>query len=302
MFHRRSGVQNGFQGRGAGKKMQVRPGLVLTGLLIFCQLSGTALSADDPVSEARTFLQTYCGRCHGEKIQKGDRRFDQLQFNTADPQALDSWQKILDVLHLGSMPPRRKNVTQPPAESVRRVVHWLETELRAACAQQKSTGGRTVYRRLNRFVYRNTIRDLLGINTAFVDPTEMFLPDEEEGGLDNIGSALVTSDDFLQHAMQAAERMIQRATHFEDRPQAVQLSLQAPVMTRKGGTLAQASRALNPYDEIFEQAGRESSAGYVAVSRLPAGVKASGRYRIRVRASASHQRHPWSADIPTDQD
>ncbi|MBG89909.1 MAG: hypothetical protein CMO80_23845 [Verrucomicrobiales bacterium] len=265
---------------------------------------GLAMSswASLPPASTRAFLKSYCHDCHGEQTQKAERRFDTLRFDLSDRDNLRRWQEILDVLHRGEMPPRKKNVAQPDAPEIRVVVSWLETELPKAYAKLKSTGGQTIYRRLNRFEYRNTIRDLLGINTEFIDPTELFLPDEEEEGLDNIGNALVTSDYTLQQAMAAAEKMIQRATRFGERPKTGRWSFAGPVMKKKGGILTEASRQLNPYDEIFEQAGPAGRTGYVAISDLPEGVPTTGRYRVRVSASSNNQRHPWGEMIPTDQD
>ena len=73
-------------------------------------------------------------------------------------------------------------------------------------------------------------------------------------------------------------------------------------MHRRGGSLSQASRSINPFDELFEQSGRNAQAGYIAIGELPNGVKVSGRYRVRVTASSNNQRHPWGEIIKTDQD
>ena len=276
--------------------------IVTLSLALWFPLLSTTLSAAGHLFDPQPFLKTYCHKCHGREAQKGDHRLDTLPADRIDATHVGTWQDILDVLHLGEMPPKKDGIKQPTVSEVRGIVGHLEKELAAFYAAANSTGGETVYRRLNRFEYRNTIRDLLGINTAYVDPTESFLPDEEEEGLDNIGRTLVTSDHFLQQAMRAAEQMIARATHFEPRPHTILRSINGPVMKRKGGTLAEASRTLNSYDEIFEQSGRQSQAGYVAIAELPDGVKVSGRYRVRVTASSNNQRHPWGEVIKNDQD
>ena len=261
------------------------------------------LDAADAVAEVPLFLKTYCISCHGEKKQNGDQQFDTLTLNLSDSNNLRTWQNILDVLHRGEMPPDKDGVKQPSDKERRQVIAGLEEQLLKAYAQNKSTAGETVYRRMNRFEYRNTLRDLLGINIDFVDPTEKFLPDASEEGLDNIGNALVTSDYFLQQAMAAAETMIERATHFEPRPKTIRSTHPGPVLHRKGGILTSASRELNnPFDEIFEQAGRGSSGGYIGMSDYPDGVGVSGRYRIQLTASSSNQRHPWGSSIPNNQD
>ncbi len=55
----------------------------------------------DPIS----FLQQHCLGCHGEKKQKGDRRFDHLELNFDDEDTAFEWQEILDMVNLGEMPP-----------------------------------------------------------------------------------------------------------------------------------------------------------------------------------------------------
>ena len=275
--------------------------LLAIGCFFVLPLFSNHLDAAETVAEFEAFLKTYCVSCHGEEKQKGDHRFDALTLNLSDSNNLRSWQNILDVLHLGEMPPDKKDVKQPSAQKLRQVIASLEEQLLKAHAKNNSTGGQTVYRRLNRFEYRNTLRDLLGINIDFVDPTEKFLPDASKEGLDNIGNALVTSDYFLKQAMGAAETMIQRATHFEPRPKTINRISPGPVLHRKGGILTSASREINAYDEIFEQAGRSFNDGYIGMSDYPNGVAVSGRYRIQLTASSSNQRHPWGDMIPTNQ-
>jgi hypothetical protein len=279
----------------------LRGNLFAIGYFFVFPLFSNHLDAAETVAELEPFLKTYCVNCHGEEKQKGDHRFDALTLNLSDSNNLRSWQNILDVLHLGEMPPDKKDVKQPSEQERRQVIASLEEQLLKAHAQNNSTGGQTVYRRLNRFEYRNTLRDLLGINIDFVDPTEKFLPDASKEGLDNIGNVLVTSDYFLQQAMGTAETMIQRATHFEPRPKTISRISPGPVLHRKGGILTTASREINAYDEIFEQAGRSFNEGYIGMSDYPKGVAVSGRYRIQLTTSSSNQRHPWGDMIPTNQ-
>ena len=49
-------------------------------------------------------------------------------------------------------------------------------------------------RRLNRFEYVNTMRDLLGLNREYFDVTSDFSVDATEHGFDNNGEALILSD------------------------------------------------------------------------------------------------------------
>ena len=74
-----------------------------------------------------------------------------------------------------------------------------------------ASGGQERFRRLNRYEYRNTIRDLLGVNTDSFDPTTSFPADDRVDGFDNIGESLVLSDYLLQCYLEAASRSIDKA-------------------------------------------------------------------------------------------
>ena len=121
------------------------------------------------------FLQQYCIDCHGAEKQKGDYRFDTLTTDLSDIETLETWQNILDQLNLGEMPPRKS--LQPSKEEWSPVVHQLTEELSSFYAKMRSTGGRTVIRRLNRHELRNTLRDLLYLDgPQSVSYTHLTLP------------------------------------------------------------------------------------------------------------------------------
>ncbi len=63
-------------------------------------------------------------------------------------------------------------------------------------------------RRLNRTEYRNTIRDLIGID---FDPTQDFPSDDIGHGFDNIGDVLTLSPVLMERYMAAAEGILHRA-------------------------------------------------------------------------------------------
>ena len=57
-------------------------------------------------------METYCYKCHDDDTQKGDRQFDNMTFDLANPHTGEALQEILDQLNLGEMPPK-KNKKQP---------------------------------------------------------------------------------------------------------------------------------------------------------------------------------------------
>jgi len=54
----------------------------------------------------RPFLTAYCIECHGPNKPKADFRVDQLKLSATAADA-ESWQLVLDNLHLGEMPPAK---------------------------------------------------------------------------------------------------------------------------------------------------------------------------------------------------
>ncbi len=70
------------------------------------------------------------------------------------------------------MPPEEEN--QPNAEDRLAVVNWITDELTVAYEHHKSSDRKTVLRRLNRYEYNRTVRDLLHLQPLLIDPTESF--------------------------------------------------------------------------------------------------------------------------------
>jgi hypothetical protein len=67
----------------------------------------------------------------------------------------------------------------------------------------------TPLRRLTRFEYNNTVRDLLGDTT---NPANAFPPEADVGGFDNQAAALTASELLIEQYMKAAEGISERAT------------------------------------------------------------------------------------------
>ena len=64
--------------------------------------------------------------------------------------------------------------------------------------------------------------------------------------------------------------------------------------------LAEASRRLKQgYDELFRRP--DDRLGFMSIDKFSRGVPHSGMYRVRVRASAHNQRHPYDKTLRTDE-
>ena len=110
------------------------------------------------------------------------------------------------------MPPKEDDVRQPSTEEIKHTITWLTDTL---LKLEKEQGPKkTVLRRLNRREYRNTMRDLLGLDDLPFDFTENFPTDEKEHGFVNIGDSLNLSDQHLNAYLDVADKYLRMAFRF----------------------------------------------------------------------------------------
>ena len=76
------------------------------------------------------FLGEHCLECHDAETAKADFILDPLHFDFAKPRTVDVWQKVLEKLETGEMPPKKKPRPQTKAKQV--VTDWIRTEFSKA--------------------------------------------------------------------------------------------------------------------------------------------------------------------------
>ena len=142
----------------------------------------------------RAFLREHCAACHNADKQKGKVRLDDIPFVLDDIPTADLWQKVLNSVNSGEMPP--EDEPQPADEAKAAFLEALSGTLVTARDQLADSGGEIAMRRLNRREYEKTIRDLLGVE---INARE--LPaDSGAGTFDTVGSSLfMSSDQFEQY-------------------------------------------------------------------------------------------------------
>ena len=93
-------------------------------LYIFISLALTKICLS---SDQHAFIDTYCIKCHGEKKQKADRRFDDLPDKIETPLDIERYQEIVDQLNLYDMPPEDED---EPSDSERiEMIHALTAKI-----------------------------------------------------------------------------------------------------------------------------------------------------------------------------
>ena len=171
-------------------------------------LNATAtFAADAPHAQLdekhRVFFKDYCIECHNEKKQKGKLRLDNISFALDSVEHADRWQKILNEINSGEMPPEDSKQPEPRAKAD--FLEALSHTLVAARRTLGDSGGKIVVRRLNRREYQNTIRDLLGVEMDVSD----LPPDTGNGTFDTVGSSLFMSSDQVEQYLALGRRALE---------------------------------------------------------------------------------------------
>jgi len=142
----------------------------------------------------RALLKSHCYECHNADKQKGRVRLDDLPFSVADAQTAERWQKILNVLNSGEMPPEDEK--QLPNAAKTNFLDDLANTMVAARKLLADQKGAITMRRLNRREYQNTIRELLGVEI----PVGELPSDTGSGNFDTVGANLyMSANQFEQY-------------------------------------------------------------------------------------------------------
>ncbi len=169
--------------------------LIAIGLLWIMAAGVWAASPSARLDEAhRAFLSSYCADCHNADKQKGKVRLDDISFTIDSVERADLWQKVLNSINSGEMPPEDEKQPDPAAKTD--FLDDLSLVLVTARTALSDSGGKITMRRLNQREYKNTIRDVLG-----VDLNVRELPaDGGAGTFDTVGASLfMSSDQFEQY-------------------------------------------------------------------------------------------------------
>jgi hypothetical protein len=230
------------------------------------------------------FLTKYCQKCHAGDKPQADFAVDlkRLPIDFAQATARAPWREVVNVLNSHEMPPEKEK--HPKPDEVTAVVDWITQQtVRAELAGRERS---VVLRRLNREEYRNTIRDLIGVDFD----TSGFPQDPPAGGFDNNGGALTMSPLHVEMYLAAAQQILDRAIVEGDRPAAVKWRFEPKV-----GPADRTRLRLDPHNNPLVNGGNNVQDGpWVVVhhSSWDTNVGArdfrvptAGRYAIRVHAA-----------------
>ncbi|MDA7518166.1 DUF1592 domain-containing protein, partial [bacterium] len=138
------------------------------------------------------FIENYCLDCHDSASEKGKVNLEEISFKITNIQEAELWQKVLNSLNSGEMPPEKK--TQPEQKEKADFLDALAKTMVEARRSLSDSGGEITMRRLNRREYQNSIEALLGVQ---VDVNS--LPSDGGGSsFDTEGSSLFISSDQIE--------------------------------------------------------------------------------------------------------
>lgn len=153
----------------------------------------------------RALLSEHCQKCHGAEKQKGKFRVDDLPFTVVDVESAERWQKVLNQLNSGEMPPEEEK--QPEKVPKADFLDDLSNVMVAARRNLSDQNGAITMRRLNRREYRNTLRELLGVE---INVSE--LPsDTGTGAFDTVGSNLFMSGNQFEQYQALGREALEEA-------------------------------------------------------------------------------------------
>lgn len=152
-------------------------------------------------------VQKYCYECHGNGKKKGGVSLDSPGDIKSIMDSAEDWLTVVEVMNAGLMPPEDK--PQPTAHERLTVSQWVEDAADYYPEDAEPDPGWYTIHRLNRSEYRNTMRDLLGIDPAYHDLAEQLPSDDTGYGFDNIADVLSMSPLQLEMFLQSAERAIE---------------------------------------------------------------------------------------------
>lgn len=167
-------------------------------------LAAASWGAELP-AEARALLDKSCVGCHqGAKAPAG-LDLKALEFRLEDVHTFGRWVRAHDAVRAGAMPPG--GGLKAPERAA--LLKGLAGPMVAHELQRTAREGRAVLRRLNRYEYENTVRDLLG--APWLELKDSLPEDGMVQRFNKSGQALDVSHVQMARCMETAEQALRAA-------------------------------------------------------------------------------------------
>ena len=181
-------------------------------------VTGSCLAAAEQATfkaSIQPLVRKYCQRCHNVDEMTSGIRVDQLDGSLED-RHLFLWKDILKQVADEAMPP--EDEPQPTVQERKLLVGWIEQALTIARSRNAEKNGSV--RRLTVAQYRNTLRDLLGLEDNVTD----ILPADgvSKDGFLNNGQTMELSPLLIEAYFEVAENALNRCIVDEDSRPSIQ--------------------------------------------------------------------------------
>ena len=193
-------------------------------------------SQDAYATKLQPLLGKYCYKCHGPQLKpKADLNLTKYSSESSIRENRKTWKEILTKVLVKEMPPDDFQ-PQPTQEDRDLISHFVEAALDRIDPNAPKVAGRVVSHRLNRLEYRNTVRDLLGVD---FNPYNDFPHDDVGYGFDNIGDVLSMPPLLLEKYVAAARKIADQAVVGKEKDKLI-------FSSKPGGTEAPATPGAKP--------------------------------------------------------
>ena len=182
-------------------------------LVVDRKIDSLSTGATYYTDQIKPIIENYCYKCHGQEKQKGDMRFDNIDWDMVNGFDAEKWNMMLNEINLGEMPP--SDELQLSEDDRRILVDWITENLDKA-AEAKETDSKLVMRRQTKSQYTNSLNELLGVYINFGD----LLPDDGKSkmGFTNNGNILQTSSLHIDYYQKLAREALDKALVKGEKP------------------------------------------------------------------------------------
>ena len=182
-------------------------------LVVDRKIDSLSTGATYYTNQIKPIIENYCYKCHGQEKQKGDMRFDNIDWDMVNGFDAEKWNMMLNEINLGEMPP--SDELQLSEDDRRILVDWITKNLDKA-AEAKETDSKLVMRRQTKSQYTNSLNELLGVYINFGD----LLPDDGKSkmGFTNNGNILQTSSLHIDYYQKLAREALDKALVKGEKP------------------------------------------------------------------------------------
>ena len=153
------------------------------------------------------FLEKHCFECHDAEVKKGGLDLTALKFEPANSTNFSAWVLVHDRTSKGEMPPKKK--LRPEPAELEAFTNFLASSLISAEQARIAKEGRATQRRLNRYEYENTLRDLL--HAPWLQIRDSLPEDGEAYRFNKVGEALDISHVQMARYLSAADYALRQA-------------------------------------------------------------------------------------------